>query len=340
VAGPLDAPPASLSEYDCRLARLALRSLEEIAPAVESACRRWGADRVALVLGTSTGGIEETERAYGAWRRSGRLPQGYDWDRKHAVGALLSLCRARTAVRGPGLVLATACASSGKAFGSAHRLLDARLCDAVLVGGVDSLCQTTLRGFQSLEVLARTPCRPFAADRSGISLGEGAAFLLLERTGAAAVQLLGEGETSDAFHMTAPRPDGSGACAAMEQALLHAGLAADEVDHVNAHGTGTPLNDQAEAAAIGRLFGARVPVASTKGYTGHLLGAAGATEAIFSIASIERGFIPGNLGAERVDPQLPIKVATSRLERRCRVVLSNSFAFGGSNVSVAFGAAP
>src|SRR5216684_962096 len=305
VPGPLEAPPSSLAPWDTRLLRIALRSLDELAPRIDAARSRWGRDRIAVILGTSTAGIEETERAWGARKRTGSLPPAYDWDRQHA----------------------------------SHRLLEAGACDAVLVGGVDSLCQTTLRGFHSLELLSEGPCRPFAADRKGISIGEGCALALLERTGEAAAALLGEGETSDAHHMTAPHPEGAGARAAMEQALARAGLVAEQVDHIDAHGTGTILNDAAEGRAIRELWGDRVPVVSTKGYTGHLLGAAGATEALFSVFAIEQGWIPASLGAEPVDARLGIWVATSLLQRRCRVVLSNSFAFGGSNVSLAFGAA-
>ncbi len=339
VPGPLDAPPASLAPFDTRQIRLALRALEELAPLVRAACKRWGKGRVALVLGTSTAGIDQTERAYREWRQTASLPPHFDWDRQHAAHALLEVVRAVTGAAGPGYVISTACSSSGKAFGAAHRLLLAKACDAVLVGGVDSLCQTTLRGFHSLEVLSRTACRPFGASRDGISIGEGAALVLLERAGDGVAALLGVGETSDAHHITAPLPDGSGARAAMEEALRRAGLAASDVDHLNAHGTGTRLNDAAEANAIAQLFPDRVPVASTKGYTGHLLGAAGATEAIFSIVAIERGVVPASLGAEPLDPALPVFVARERLDRRCRAVLSNSLAFGGSNVCVAFGAA-
>jgi 3-oxoacyl-[acyl-carrier-protein] synthase-1 len=339
VPGPLEAPPSSLAPWDTRLLRIALRSLDELAPRIDAARSRWGRDRIAVILGTSTAGIEETERAWGARKRTGSLPPAYDWDRQHACHALLEVVRTRTGLRGPGWIVSTACSSSGKAFATAHRLLDAGACDAVLVGGVDSLCQTTLRGFHSLELLSEGPCRPFAADRKGISIGEGCALALLERTGDAAAALLGEGETSDAHHMTAPHPEGAGARAAMEQALARAGLVAEQVDHIDAHGTGTVLNDAAEGRAIRELWGDRVPVVSTKGYTGHLLGAAGATEALFSVFAIEQGWIPASLGAEPVDARLGIWVATSLLQRRCRVVLSNSFAFGGSNVSLAFGAA-
>jgi len=334
----LEPVPARLLAYDTRQVRLGLRVLEELRPQIERAARRWGKDRVALVLGTSTGGIEETERAYNGWRRTGSVPKGFDWDRKHSMSALLEVFRSETGLRGPGYVVSTACSSSGKVFASARRLIAAGLCDAVLAGGVDTLCQTTLRGFSSLGVLDAKPCRPFSSERRGISIGEGAALALLEREGSAAVALLGCGETSDAHHMTAPAPDGSGALAAMAQSLTSAGLTPAQVDYVNAHGTGTVLNDAAEAKAIRALLGETVPVSSTKGYTGHMLGAAGATEALFSVAAIAQGFIPASIGAGPLDPELRIRVACERLEMSCRVVVSNSLAFGGSNVSLVFGA--
>jgi 3-oxoacyl-[acyl-carrier-protein] synthase-1 len=334
----LEPVPARLLAYDTRQVRLGLRVLEELRPQIERAARRWGKDRVALVLGTSTGGIEETERAYNGWRRTGSVPKGFDWDRKHSMSALLEVFRSETGLRGPGYVVSTACSSSGKVFASARRLIAAGLCDAVLAGGVDTLCQTTLRGFSSLGVLDAKPCRPFSSERRGISIGEGAALALLEREGSAAVALLGCGETSDAHHMTAPAPDGSGALAAMAQSLTSAGLTPAQVDYVNAHGTGTVLNDAAEAKAIRALLGETVPVSSTKGYTGHMLGAAGATEALFSVAAIAQGFIPASIGAGPLDPELRIRVACERLEVSCRVVVSNSLAFGGSNVSLVFGA--
>ena len=339
VPEPLEPPEAALEAYDTRLLRIALRCLDELSRPLEVARRKWGSHRVAIILGTSTAGIEETERAWGIRKRTGELPKSYDWIRQHACGALLQAVRVRTGFTGPGFIVSTACSSSAKAFASAQRMIDAGLCDAALVGGVDSLCQTTLRGFHSLEVLAKDPCKPFAADRKGISIGEGCALALLERDGDAKAALLSAGETSDAHHMTAPHPQGVGAKAAMEEALRRAGLEAEEVDHVDAHGTGTVLNDAAEGQALRELFGDKVPVVSTKGYTGHMLGAAGATEAVFSILAIEQGFIPASLGAVPLDPTLGLWVPAQLLERRCRVVLSNSFAFGGSNVSLAFGAA-
>ncbi len=335
----LPAPPASLRSYDTRLCRMALHALEEILDAVRETVRRRGAARVAIAIGTSTGGIRESEIAYDEWARLGRLPPSFDFDRQHTFHALLDVLRTVTGADGPAYVVSTACSSSGKIFGTAQRLLGAGLADAVLVGGVDTLCHTTLRGFGSLQALSRTPCRPFNATRDGISIGEGAAFALVEREGDGPVRLLGVGESDDAHHMSAPHPEGLGARLAMEEALAQAGLASSAVDHVNAHGTGTPANDVVEARAIAAVLGQAVPVASTKAYTGHLLGAAGATEAVFAALSILHGFVPASLGAEPLDPEVTVAVCRARLARPIRTVMSNSFGFGGSNVCLLLGAA-
>ena len=335
----LDPLPPRLHPFDSRLCRIALLALEGVRPSVEAAVRRHGRERVALLVGTSTGGIRETEAAHGAWAASGRLPAGYDFDRQHAFHGVLEVLRAVTGASGPAWVVSTACSSSGKVFATGRRLLLAGLADAVLVGGVDTLCQTTLRGFGCLQALSRTPCRPFHAQRDGTSIGEGGAFALLAREGEGPVRLLGAGESCDAYHMSHPHPEGLGARLAMEEALTQAGLPAAEVDHVNAHGTGTPANDLPEARAISAVLGDAVPVASTKGYTGHLLGAAGATEAVLAALSIVHGFLPRSLGAEPVDPGVTIAICRAAAERRVRTVISNSFAFGGSNVSLLLGAA-
>jgi 3-oxoacyl-[acyl-carrier-protein] synthase I len=335
----LDPLPARLRPWDTRLARLALLALEGTRPAVEAAVRRHGRERVALVVGTSTGGILETEGAFAAWSESGRVPAGYDFDRQHSLHGVLEVLRAVTGAEGPGWVVSTACSSSGKVFAAGRRLLLAGLADAVLVGGVDTLCQTTLRGFGCLQALSPTPCRPFCAQRDGTSIGEGGAFALLAREGEGPVRLLGAGESGDAHHMSHPHPEGLGARLAMEEALAQAGLPGAAVDHVNAHGTGTPANDLPEARAISEVVGDAVPVTSTKGYTGHLLGAAGATEAVIAALSIVHGFVPRSLGAEPVDPGVTVAVCREARALPVRTVLSNSFAFGGSNVSLLLGAA-
>jgi 3-oxoacyl-[acyl-carrier-protein] synthase-1 len=341
LASPAPAPPASLAAYDTPTARLALAALDEMRGSLGRALARHGADRVALVVGTTTAGLARTEDAHATLARTGALPRDYDLHRQHSFGALLDLLRRATGVGGPAFVVSTACSASAKAVGSAQRLLAAGLADAVLVGGVDALCQTTLRGFHSLEILSPEPCRPLSSERRGINIGEGAAYLLLEREGDGPAGLLGVGESSDAHHMSAPHPEGVGALAAMRDALEQAGVAPAEIDYVNAHSPGTKLNDLSEARAIRMLLPADVPVVSTKGYTGHQLGAGGATEAIFAIVAIEHGFIPASLGAAPVDAELGLTVpTTARLDRACRRVLSNSFAFGGSNVSLLFGGAP
>ena len=331
--------PPALRAYESRLCRIALLALDEMRAAVADAVRRRGPDRVAIVAGTSTGGILETERAYGEHLRDGRLPAWFDFERKHTLHALLHVLRAATGADGPAHVVSTACSSSGKVFGTAQRLLSAGLADAVLVGGVDTLCETTLRGFGSLQALSATPCRPFSAARDGLSIGEGGAFALLERDGEGPVRLLGVGESSDAYHMSHPHPEGLGARLAMEQALAQAGLDASAVDHVNAHGTATPANDVSEARAISAVVGDAVPVVSTKGHTGHLLGAAGATEAVIAALCIVHGLLPASLRADPVDSEVTVSICRAASERRIRTVLSNSFAFGGNNVSVLLGAA-
>ena len=250
---------------------------------------------------------------------------------------MIEALRRVTGIGGPCFAVSTACSASAKAVGCAQRLLATNTADAVVVGGVDALSQTTLRGFHSLQILSPVFCRPFSRERRGINIGEGAAYLLLEREGDAAVRLLGVGESSDAHHMSAPDPTSEGARTAMAAALAQGGRSPDDVDYINAHSPGTRLNDLSEGLAVTSLFGARVPIASTKGYTGHLLGAGGATEAVFSIVAIEQGWIPRSVGADPVDADLGLQVPTARLDRPCRQVLSNSFAFGGSNVSLLFG---
>ncbi|MBL9101413.1 MAG: beta-ketoacyl-ACP synthase [Myxococcales bacterium] len=331
--------PARLADYDTRQTRIAALALDELMPAIVKARARWGRDRVAVILGTSTGGIGASELAYAHHAAHGSLPAGFTAERSHALDAVVPVVAALAEVTGPGYVLSTACSSSARVFAAAQRLLMLGVCDAAIVGGVDSLCQLTVRGFASLEVLAPGPCRPFSRERAGINIGEGAALCLLERTGEGPARLLAVGESSDAHHMTSPHPEGLGARLAMERALAQAGLLPGAVDHVNAHGTGTRQNDAAEGAAIAALFGPGMTVAATKGYTGHMLGAAGATEVGFAIAAIEEGVAPASAGSAPLDEEIPVRVTTAAAPMRTRVVLSNSFAFGGSNVSVLVGVA-
>jgi len=347
VPGELPPLEGELRAFDSRQARISQLVTVPMLPAIERAKARWGADRIALLIGTSTAGIGESEQAWVHHRDHARLPEDYAIERQHALYATVEVIRALTGVEGPGYVVSTACSSSGKVFASARRLLAAGIVDAVVLGGVDSLCQMTVRGFASLEVLSPEPCRPFSSERRGISIGEGGAMLLLERPGVGVegvgVELLGVGESADAHHMTAPHPEGLGARAAMARAVRSAGLELDEIDQINVHGTGTTKNDETESKAIRQLFPEAVgtgalSLVATKGYTGHMLGAAGATEAVFVAASIERGRLPASVGSDPPDPSLEVEVEIEGRERATRRVLSNSLAFGGSNVSVLLGA--
>ncbi|MFW6086355.1 MAG: beta-ketoacyl-ACP synthase [Myxococcota bacterium] len=338
VPGDLPDIPAGAWGHHSRTAQVALLGYEDIAPAVDRAVQRWGAERVALIAGTSTGGVGVTEDAHEHFARTGeQAPEGYDYHRQHPFHVFVEALRERSGIAGPRYVPSTACSSSGKVFASARRLLDLELVDAVLVGGVDGLCHTTVDGFHHLGVQATVPCRPFGVDRPGMNIGEGGAFVLLEREGEGPAWLLGVGETSDAFHQSSPDPEGHGAIAAMRQSLAQAGLEPEQVDHINAHGTGTAKNDVAEARAIEAVFGLGVPVASTKGYTGHTLGACGAVEAIFGIMAIEHGFLAESVGSAPIDPDVHIPIVTERADRKVSTVLSNAFAFGGNNCSVLLG---
>lgn len=332
--GELEPLPASLRDHDTRQARIAAQTVMQIEGAIDRANRRWGASRVAIVIGTSTGGIAATEAV---WTPGVPLPASFDLYRHHAMSATIDVVRALSGARGPGHAISTACSSSAKAFASAQRLIDADLADAVIVGGVDSLCEMTIRGFASLELVAPAGCRPLSAERNGLSLGEGGALALLERRGDAATRIVAVGESCDAYHMSAPHPEGDGAARAMLDALARAGIGAAEIGFVNAHATGTLLNDAAEAKAITRVLGSRVPVVATKGYTGHLLGAAGATEVILTAIALADGRVPASLGCAPVDPTLGIDVVEHARALECELAMSTSFAFGGSNAAVIVG---
>lgn len=339
VASDLPALPDALAALDSRNNRFVQQALAEMSGALEQAIERWGPARVGICVGSSTAAMDEIERAYATHRQTGELPAGFEVFASGSTEGLVRALRQLTGIEGPAAVVSNACASSGKAFASAKRWLNARAVDAVLVGGADSLCQTTLRGFQALGLLSPEPSRPFSQERRGINIGEGAAFALLERRGDGPL-LLGTGESADAHHMTTPDPDGAGACTAMQAALRDAGVSGAEIDYVNAHGTGTQFNDAMEARAIRSALGdaADPIVVSTKGYVGHTLGAAGATEAVFALEALRGGWVPASVGADPVDPELELNVATGLCELDVRFALSNSFAFGGSNVSLVFGA--
>lgn len=331
--------PPGFARWDCRNNRLAWLGLQQdgMLDAVQRAVAHYGATRVALIVGTSTASIGATEEAY---RRldDGRFPPDLRQPALHVPHSLGGFLADVTGIGGPALTISTACSSSAKVFGSAARMIQLGLIDAALVGGVDTLCDSVLFGFNSLGLVSRRACRPFDLDRDGISIGEAAAFLLLERAAVdpAAPRLLGYGESSDAWHMSAPQPEGRGALAALDAALANADVTADAIDYVNLHGTATAKNDAAEAHLLAR-FPTRTRASSTKGFTGHTLGAAGALEAIFAILAIEHGEVPPNLGCYRPLPAAAPWLALQPERRRIDVALGNSFGFGGNNVCLVFG---
>ncbi|HEY2133443.1 MAG TPA: beta-ketoacyl-[acyl-carrier-protein] synthase family protein [Acetobacteraceae bacterium] len=339
--------PDALRPFDCRnnrLADMALRS-DNFTDKVAAARERYGAGRIAVILGTSTAGIRTGEEAY---RRrdpaTGALPKDFDFANTQDLFALPRFVRAALGLRGPALTISTACASSARSFIDAAHLIRSGLCDAAVVGGADSLCDMTLSGFAALGLISPTPCRPCDANRAGISIGEAAGFALLERAGAAEddgqmpVGLLGYGATSDGYHMSAPDPQGAGAIGAMRGALAGAGLEPAAVDYVNLHGTGTKANDAMEDVAALAVFGGDVPVSSTKGWTGHTLGASGIVEAVIGALCIRHGFMPGCLGVTEPDPAFRARVLTENVAAPVRRVMSNSFGFGGINCSLLLGA--
>lgn len=337
--------PADLRAWDSRNNRLAWLALQQdgLLDAVQAARQRWGAHRVAVLLGTSTSGILETEHAYRGRGADGALPSTFSYAHTHSTASLSRFVAAAAGVSGPCWVVSTACSSGAKVFGDAARLIEAGWIDAAVVGGVDSLCLTTLYGFHSLQLFSPDVCRPWDAGRNGISLGEGAAFALLQREAVAgqapAGMLLGVGESSDGFHMSSPHPEGKLAAAAMRQALAQAGLQPGDIGYVNLHGTGTPSNDASEDCAVQAVFGRDVPCSSTKAATGHTLGAAGGVEAVISLLALQHGLLPGGLNVRERDPALGVDYLQQNRSQRVRHVLSNSFGFGGSNASLVLGAA-
>lgn len=347
VAG-LDAPllPARLGEYDCRNHRIAWLALhaDDFHERVAAAVHRHGAHRVGVIVGTSTSGILNAELGYRERdAHTGKLPGWVRYRTTHNFGSLAEFTRAALQLAGPVLAISTACSSSAKAFATAARWIAAGVIDAAVVGGVDSLCGTTLHGFTSLQLVAPRPCRPFDAQREGISLGEGGAYALLERTcidNPNGLALLGYGESSDAHHMSAPHPDGLGAELAMRQALVHRDPTLDRIGFVHAHGTATRNNDNVESRAIARVLGTDMPITSTKGFSGHTLGAAGALGAAICLAAIEYEFIPGTVNTTEIDPECGTAVQLRSAPGKVEAVLENAFGFGGNNASLLFGKRP
>lgn len=342
VKGLESAPlPKALTHFECRNNRLAMVALQQddFTEQVATLRERHGASRIALLLGTSTSGILNTELSYRRRDKDGELPADFDFAHSHQLSSLVDFVRTVLRLEGPAYTVSTACSSSAKVFADAWRLIEAGLCDAAVVGGVDTLCLTTLYGFNSLELVSSEPCRPADRMRNGISIGEAAGFAILEREPAdtSRAKLLGYGESSDAHHMSTPHPEGEGALKAMSQALQQASLQTSDIDYINLHGTATPSNDRSEDRAVSHLFGTNTPCSSTKGWTGHTLGAAGITEAIIVMQCIEQGIMPQSLNTRELDSQIRCNILMKPRQERIQRVLSNSFGFGGSNCALILG---
>ncbi|MGB4810851.1 MAG: beta-ketoacyl-[acyl-carrier-protein] synthase family protein [Methylophilaceae bacterium] len=340
--------PAHLAEFDCRNNRLAQLALEQdgFTQAVHGAAAKYGPQRVGVFIGTSTSGILETELAY---RRldatTGALPKDFHYSGTHNTFSVTDFTRRYFNLTGPAVTVSSACSSSAKVFSSARRMMAAGLIDAAVVGGVDSLCLTTLYGFNSLDLMATQACRPYDKNRSGISIGEAGAFALLEHMpddrdiDADAILLLGIGETSDAYHMSSPHPEGAGARMSMQAALDMAGLIPQDIGYINLHGTATQSNDIAEGKAVAAIFGDTTPCSSTKGATGHTLGAAGGVEAIICALALQNGLLPAGLNTQQLDPAININYLQKNRSQPILHAMSNSFGFGGTNCSLIFGRA-
>jgi len=331
--------PPALKPFDCRNNRIAAMTLAQIREAVERALSQFGPDRVGVVVGSSTSSLEATERAVRAFAQSGVHPPDYHFDRQHAMGALSSFLAARSGARGPAYTVSTACSSAAKALLCAKGLIETGICDAVISGGVDTLCDLTVNGFAALGQVSDERTNPMSAHRRGLNIGEGGALFLLSREDGP-LSLAGGGESMDAHHMSAPHPEGRGAAMAMAAALADAGIAAGDVGCINLHGTGTKANDAMESLAVSGIFG-DVPCSSTKPFTGHCLGASGAVEAAICAISLQdgKGRLPPHVWDGVVDPQIaPLHLITPgetwQQTGSTAYMLSNSFAFGGNNCAL------
>lgn len=333
--------PTSLADYTCRNHQLAWMALntDGFAEEVECLKKKYGAHRIGLAVGTSTSGILETEIALAAKDKTGAFPEKYHYQTTHEMDALANFCCDALALTGPRMVISTACSSSAKVFASAIRWIEHDLVDAVVVGGVDTLCLTTIHGFNALGLISSEITRPFSANRQGINIGEAGGFAIVERAQADSnkVRLSGFGETSDAYHISTPHPEGKGAQMAMQQALQKANLTPKDIDYLNLHGTGTPSNDLSESKALKSVFTDKLPkLSSTKGFTGHTLGAAGITEAVFCQLALEHQLVFANLNLNAVDEEINLPIEQTTHSYKVKHCMSNSFGFGGNNACLIF----
>ncbi|MCS3512958.1 MULTISPECIES: beta-ketoacyl-[acyl-carrier-protein] synthase family protein [Pseudomonas] len=339
VHGELATIPTELGQQSSRNNQLLLEAALQIEGEIRQAIHRYGASRVGIVLGTSTSGIDEASRGIAQYLRDRHFPSDYDYQQQE-LSAPANFLADWLQLSGPTYVISTACTSSARALMSAQRLLDLGVCDAVLCGGVDSLCKLTLNGFGALEAVSNARCNPFSVNRNGINIGEAAVLFLMTKT-PAAIALLGSGASCDAHHISAPEPTGKGALQAMRKALASAKVQPGQIGYLNLHGTATQHNDAMESLAVASLFPEGVACSSTKPMSGHTLGAAGALEAAFCWLSLAHGRVPPHVWDGQADPTLPAlrwALSGETLEKPC--LMSNSFAFGGNNVSLIIAEAP
>lgn len=334
--------PAGLEQLQSRNNQLAWLGLNQdgFLDSVEALKARLGTERIGIVMGTSTSSIGRTELAYTQLNDDESMPDDFRQPLVHTLHSPGIFVSAATGITGPSMTISTACSSSAKVFASAARWLNQGIVDAVLVGGVDSLCMSILYGFNSLELVSTEQCRPFDRRRDGINIGEAAGFAILAREDVlpdARLALLGYGESSDAYHMAHPHPEGKGAVMAIDQALERAGIKAEDIDYINLHGTATPANDKIESRVLKQRFDGNTLASSSKAWTGHALGAAGILESVIALEALSNGIVPGTLNCEERDPDIEFDVVTENTERPIRVAASNSFGFGGNNATLLFG---
>jgi 3-oxoacyl-[acyl-carrier-protein] synthase-1 len=337
----LDEEPALPPRWNSRnnrLASLGLRN-DEFVPRVDDAILEFGSSRLGVIIGTSTSSIGRTEAGFRSLDEENRFQPEYRQPEVHNPHSTAAYVADSLGIGGPTMTVSTACSSSAKVFASAARWLSSDLVDAVLVGGVDSLCLSVIYGFHSLQLVSSMPCRPFDRDRDGISLGEAAGFAIVTRQQSVAspISLLGYGESLDAYHMSSAHPEGLGARIAMQAAIDRSSLSFDQIDYLNLHGTGTRSNDSVEGKICSELFNDATMISATKGWTGHTLGAAGITEIVLAIDALATGLVPGTLNLELTDESLQLPILTENMQADITTVMSNSFGFGGNNCSVIFG---
>ncbi|WP_119343677.1 beta-ketoacyl-[acyl-carrier-protein] synthase family protein [Facilibium subflavum] len=338
VDGTLPSIPKTLQDFDCRNNRLLMHAYLQIKPAIDNLIHQYGARRIGIILGTSTSGILEGEKAYAQYTQQGYFPKGFHY-KQQEFGQISRFLAKLIGVQGPCYTISTACSSSGKAFMAAKRLIQSDFCDAVIVGGADTLSALPLNGFDALDSVSSSICRPFQQTRDGINIGEGAGLFIMSKQ-PGEISLAGGGESSDGFHITSPDPEGSGAKKAMQRALDDAGIDKSLIGYINAHGTATPKNDAMESKAIFEVFGGKTQVSSTKPLTGHTLGAASVIELALCWLLLSKTYnpdrlLPAQFQNDDYDQNIaPICLTKGNTHWQTPYFMSNSFAFGGNNVSL------